>query len=33
MNKSINFYFEGKDSLDSIIKKFLKEKSNIKYEL
>ena len=27
MNKSINFYFEGNDSLESIIKRYIKEKS------
>ena len=26
MKKSINFYFEGNDSLESIMKKYLKEK-------
>ena len=26
MNKSINFYFEGTDSLENIIKKYIKEK-------
>ena len=32
MNKSINFYFEGNDSLESILKSYLKEK-NKKNEL
>ena len=26
MNKSINFYYEGNDSLENIIKKYIKRK-------
>ena len=28
MNKSIKFYFEGKDSLDKVLKRYLKEYKN-----
>lgn len=29
MNKSINFYYEGNDSLDNILKKYFDRKENI----
>ena len=32
MNKSINFYFDGNESLESIIKKYKERKKDI-YEL